>query len=278
MRKIQISIKITDRETENFSRYLNEIRKFELLTPAEEFELVRKVKQGDQQAKQRLICSNTRFVVSIAKAFSSYNMPLGDLVSEGSLGLIASVEKFDGTRGFKFITFAVWNIQQQIYKCISDNKSLIKIPGNQNIIATRIRKATQNFEQKNCRLPSNEEIAELCNLSLSQVRNSASNPKKIISLDNMWSTEEGLSLVDLLVNEDSLMPDHFLMEESRQKQIQKLLGALNDTQRIIVNHFFGLGQYSKLTLEEIAKHVKLSKESVRKIKDKSIKIMIDLAK
>ncbi|MGY4384928.1 RNA polymerase primary sigma factor [Pedobacter sp. UYP24] len=266
MKKLTLSVQITNRDTENFSRYLNDVKKIKLLSPEQEVALAAKIKMGDPLSKEILIRSNTRFVVSVAKMYQSYGISLGDLIAEGNLGLIAATERYDPSKGFKFISFAVWYIQQYIYKFINDNKSLIRIPVNQNIIVNKIRKASQEIEQENGRPASDEEIADFCGFPLTQVKDCWSNPGKVISLDSLINENENLTLIDVVEDVNSPMPDECLIQDSAKNRILEFVYNLKDREQIVICHCHGILGYQKLTLEQIGEMIMLSTESVRKIK------------
>ncbi len=277
MKKLTHSIQITNRDTENFTRYLNEVKKIKLLSPEGEVALATKIKMGDPLSKNIFICSNTRFVVSVAKMYQSYSLSLGDLIAEGNLGLIVATERYDPSKGFKFISFAVWYIQQYIYKYINDNRSLIRIPVNQNIILNKIRKACLELEQENFRPASDEEIADFCGFPLNQVTDCWSNPGKILSLDSSINENENLTLIDVIEDVNSPMPDEFFIEESAEKRIREFLSKLKDREQIVICHCYGILGYQKLTLEQIGEKITLSTESIRKIKKAAMSKMLIFA-
>ncbi|MES2830143.1 MAG: RNA polymerase sigma factor RpoD/SigA [Bacteroidota bacterium] len=273
MKKISIQVKFTDRDSDALTRHLNDIRKYKLLTIEEEIELAKKIKLGDVDAKNRFICANARFVVSVAKTFYAYGVSLPDLVSEGNLGLIEAARRYDESKGFKFITYSVWYIRQYIHKYIVEQRGLIRIPGNQRIILAKINKVNQEFEHTFHRSATYEEIAERTDLSLQQVKDSLSNPGQVLHLDRMIGEKENLALIDVVVNENSVIPDHDMIIQSDNQNVIELLAILSERQRNIVQHFFGLNGFSRLTLDEIAEVVKLSKERTRQLKDEGIKLM-----
>ena len=273
MRKIRIDIKITERESSVLNRHLNDIKKYRLLTIEEEVNLARRIKQGDLKAKNMLICANVRFVVSVAKTFYSCGLSLDDLISEGNIGLIEAARKFDETKGFKFITYSVWYIHQFIHKYIVEHRALIRIPGNQRLILARINKINHKFEHMYNRSASYEELSELTSLSIQQVKDSLSNPGQIFHLDKHVNDGESLALIDILEDKNTIKPDDEINNQSDLFNLNKLLAILSDRQQAIIQHFFGINNYSRLTLDEIAAVVKLSKERTRQLKDEGIKTM-----
>lgn len=273
MRKVTIQLRITERDSSVLIRHLNDIKKYKVLTIEEEVRLAKKINEGDLDAKNKFICCNARFVVSVAKTIYPYGLSLADLVSEGNLGLIEAARRYDETKGFKFITYSVWYIRQYIHKYIVEQRDLIKIPGNQRLILAKINKVNRQFEHLYNRIASYGEISELTGLSIQQVKDSLSNPGQILHLDRPINGSENLALIDVLEDENSTKPDEGVNIQSDQFILNELLALLSERQRAIIYHFFGLNNYARLTLDEIASVVKLSKERTRQLKDEGIRFM-----
>lgn len=270
MKKIKITTSITSRD-ESFKKFLKEISKYPLLSVEEEVSLVLKAKQGDIGARDKIVLSNSRFVVSIAKTFQYTGLPLMDLISEGQFGLIDAVNRFDETRGFRLITFAVWQIRQTIYKFINDQLRMIRLPGNQIIIGSKVRRVSQELEQILERMPTHHEIADFTALTLSQIKDSITNPNLVLSIDKVSDYDSGTRLVDIIENANAPRTDYELDRTSDQINLDRLLRILPQRQIKIVQHFFGMNGYSHLTLEEIALTVGLSKERTRQLKDDGVR-------
>ncbi len=277
MRQLKISKSITNRESESLEKYLQEIGKEELVSVEEEVELAQRIRKGDQKALERLTKANLRFVVSVAKQYQNQGLSLPDLINEGNLGLIKAAEKFDETRGFKFISYAVWWIRQSIMQALAEQSRIVRLPLNQVGAAGKISRMQSKFEQENERRPSIDEISEQIDLPVDKVDEAMSVSGRHISVDAPFTDGDENSLLDILVNNDSPMADKKLVEESLKREISSALKHLNERERNIIEAFFGINQ-PELTLEEIGVKYGLTRERVRQIKEKAIRQLRDNSK
>ncbi len=271
MKQLKITKQITNRESAALERYLQEIARVDLITADEEVELAEKIKQGDKIALERLVKANLRFVVSVAKQYQNQGLPLGDLINEGNLGLMKAAEKFDNTRGFKFISYAVWWIRQSILQALAENARIVRIPLNRVTSISKISRAFSELEQKYGREPSNEEISELLDMSLEEIAIARKNTGRHLSMDAPMGESEDGSLLDVLYNESSKDPEDDLIRESLSHDIGRVLSSLTRRESDIVTHYFGLKNQRPLTLEEIGEQFQLTRERVRQIKEKAIR-------
>jgi RNA polymerase primary sigma factor len=270
MRQIKISKSITSREFPSLGKYLQEISKIDLLTAEEEAELSRKIRQGDKRALDKLVKANLRFVVSVAKQFQGQGLPLTDLINEGNIGLIKAAEKYDETRGFKFISFAVWWIRQTILEGLALHARLIRLPMNKIMLSSRIRKTNSQLEQKLEREPSQDELAEALQVSFGDLHFNLSNAHPV-SLDSPFSEGEDGCLADVIENHNAPQADKDLSHrESLKTEINRSLKILTEKQRDMICYYYGIGIDQPLTLEDIANKYDLSVERVRQIKDKAL--------
>ena len=270
MRQLKITKSITNRESEALEKYLVEIGKEELLSAEEEVELAQRIRKGDRKALERLTRSNLRFVVSVAKQYQNQGLSLSDLINEGNLGLIKAAEKFDETRGFKFISYAVWWIRQSILQAIAEQSRIVRLPLNQVGSINKINRMLSKFEQENERRPSIEEISEHIDLPEDKIDEAMHVTGRQISVDAPFVEGEDNSLLDILVNDDAPMADRQLVMESLQSEIANALQMLSERERNIITAFYGIGQ-SEMTLEEIGNKFGLTRERVRQIKEKAIR-------
>jgi RNA polymerase primary sigma factor len=270
MRQLKITKSITNRESTSVDKYLQEISKEELISVDEEVELARRIKKGDRVALEKLTKANLRFVVSVAKQYQNQGLSLPDLINEGNLGLIKAAEKFDETKGFKFISYAVWWIRQSILQAVAEQSRIVRLPLNQVGSLNRINKAFTKFEQEFERSPSPEELAHALDLPEDKVFDTLRVSGKHRSVDAPFSDEEENSLLDVLVNGDSPNADKGLLNESLKKEIERALATLTERERDVIRYFFGI-TCPEMTLEEIAEHFKLTRERVRQIKEKAIR-------
>lgn len=270
MRQLKITRSITNRESEALEKYLSEIGKEELLSSDEEVELAQRIRKGDQQALERLTRSNLRFVVSVAKQYQNQGLALPDLINEGNMGLIKAAEKFDETRGFKFISYAVWWIRQSILQAIAEQSRIVRLPLNQVGSMNKINKMLSKFEQENERRPSIDEISEQIDLPEDKIDAAMQISGRHVSVDAPFVDGEDNSLLDVLVNYDAPMADRELVKESLQAEITNALQMLNERERNIIRAFYGIGE-PELTLEEIGHKYGLTRERVRQIKEKAIR-------
>ena len=270
MRQLKITKSITNRESASLDKYLQEIGKEELITVEEEVELAQRIKKGDQEALEKLTKANLRFVVSVAKQYQNQGLSLPDLINEGNLGLIKAAEKFDETRGFKFISYAVWWIRQSILQALAEQSRIVRLPLNQVGSLNKINKAFARFEQENERTPSPEELAKVLDLPKEKVADTLRVSGRHVSVDAPFAEGEDNSLLDVLVNNDSPNADRSLINESLSTEVDRALSTLTERERDIVKYFFGIGT-AEMTLEEIGEQFGLTRERVRQIKEKAIR-------
>ena len=271
MRQLKITKSITNRESASLDKYLQEIGREELITAEEEVVLAKRIKDGDQDALEKLTRANLRFVVSVAKQYQNQGLSLPDLINEGNLGLIKAARRFDETRGFKFISYAVWWIRQSILQALAEQSRIVRLPLNQVGSLNKINKAYSKLEQEFEREPSAEEIATLLDLPIDKVSDTMKVSGRHVSMDAPFANGEESSLLDVLVNHDSLKADNGLMMESLSKEIDRALSTLTERERDVVKLFFGIGLNHGLTLEEIGDKFDLTRERVRQIKEKAIR-------
>ena len=270
MRQLKITKSITNRESASLDKYLQEIGREELITVEEEVELAQRIRKGDQQALEKLTRANLRFVVSVAKQYQNQGLSLPALINEGHLGLIKAAEKFDETRGFKFISYAVWWIRQSILQALAEQSRIVRLPLNQVGSLNKINKALQNFEQENERMPSSEELSELIDVPKDKIADTLRVSGRHVSVDAPFVECEDNSLLDVLVNNDSPSADRGLVNESLNKEIERALSTLATREREIIKSFFGIG-CQEMTLEEIGERFGLTRERVRQMKEKAIR-------
>ncbi len=271
MRQLKISKSITNRESESLEKYLQEIGRVELIRPEEEVKLAKLIKQGDQQALDRLTKANLRFVVSVAKQYQNQGLTLSDLINEGNLGLIKAAQKFDETRGFKFISYAVWWIRQSILQALAEQSRIVRLPLNKVGLTNRISKAYSQLEQEFEREPSAEEIAELLDVSIEEVAATIGVGGRHISMDQQISAGEDGTLIDLMENKNAEKTDQqMVLTDSLNTEIERTLNILTHRQKEVLVYFFGLGIDHPLSLEDIGERYNLTRERVRQIKDKAL--------
>lgn len=271
MRQLKITKSITNRESQSLEKYLQEIGKVDLLTADEEVDLAQRIRAGDQRALERLTKANLRFVVSVAKQYQNQGLTLSDLINEGNLGLIKAAQRFDETRGFKFISYAVWWIRQSILQAIAEQARIVRLPLNQVGSLRRINKVFSRLEQQYEREPSAEEIATLLEVPIEKIAETLRVPGKHVSMDAPFANSEEGTLLDVLENEDSPDADISLMNESLQKEIERSLSTLTERERDVIKLFFGLGEIHNFTLDEIGAKFDLTRERVRQIKEKALR-------
>ena len=270
MRQLKITKSITNRESASLDKYLQEIGKEELITVEEEVDLAQRIKKGDQKALEKLTRANLRFVVSVAKQYQNQGLSLPDLINEGNLGLIKAAEKFDETRGFKFISYAVWWIRQSILQALAEQSRIVRLPLNQVGSLNKINKAFSKFEQQHERKPSHDELAEVLDLPSEKVADTMRVSGRHVSVDAPFVDGEENSLLDVLINNDSPNADSSLLNESLSKEIGRALATLTERERDIIRLFFGIS-CQEMTLEEIGEKFGLTRERVRQIKEKAIR-------
>jgi len=271
MRQLKITKQVTNRETASLDKYLQEIGKVDLITAEEEVELAQRIKAGDQFALEKLTKANLRFVVSVAKQYQNQGLTLPDLINEGNLGLIKAAQRFDETRGFKFISYAVWWIRQSILQALAEQSRIVRLPLNKIGSINKINKMYAFLEQANERVPSAEEIAKELDMTVSDVKESMKNSGRHVSMDAPLVEGEDSNLYDVLRSGESPNPDKNLLHESLRTEIERALETLTPREADVVRLYFGLGEKHAMTLEEIGETFDLTRERVRQIKEKAIR-------
>jgi RNA polymerase primary sigma factor len=271
MRQLKITKQVTNRETASLDKYLQEIGKVDLITAEMEVELAQKIRAGDQMALEKLTKANLRFVVSVAKQYQNQGLTLPDLINEGNLGLIKAGKRFDETRGFKFISYAVWWIRQAILQALAEQSRIVRLPLNKIGSINKINKTFARLEQENERPPSAEEIAKELDMTISEVKESLKNSGRHVSMDAPLIEGENSNLYDVLNSGESPNPDKSLLHESLKVEILRALGTLTPREADVVKLYFGLGDEQAMTLEEIGETFDLTRERVRQIKEKAIR-------
>ncbi len=271
MRQLKIQKQITNRENASLDKYLQEVAKVQLITAEEEVELARKIKDGDQLALEKLTKANLRFVVSVAKQYQNQGLGLGDLISEGNLGLIKAAQRFDETRGFKFISYAVWWIRQSIMQAIAEHARLVRLPLNRIGNINKIHRVFRDLEQKYEREPTESEIAAQLEMTTEEVIDTMRIRNRHTSIDTPIGESEDGTLLDVLITEDEITPDDELMSDSLKTEVNRALNTLTQREREVVVYFFGLNGKGVLTLEEIGHRLGLTRERVRQIKEKAVR-------
>ena len=271
MRQLKISKQITNRESQSLDKYLQEIGKVDLLTADEEVVLAKRIREGDQLALEKLTKANLRFVVSVAKQYQNQGLSLGDLINEGNLGLIKAAQRFDETRGFKFISYAVWWIRQSILQALAEQSRIVRLPLNRVGSLNKISKTFSELEQKFEREPSPEELAEVLEVTAAEVVDTMKISGRHVSMDAPFVQGEENSLLDVLENDGDEKPDDGLMTDSLRKEVQRALSTLTQREADVITLYFGLNGEHAMTLEEIGEKFNLTRERVRQIKEKAIR-------
>ena len=271
MRQLKISKQITNRESQSLDKYLQEIGKVDLLTPDEEVILAQKIREGDQMALEKLTKANLRFVVSVAKQYQNQGLSLGDLINEGNLGLIKAAQRFDETRGFKFISYAVWWIRQSILQALAEQSRIVRLPLNRVGSLNKISKTFSELEQKFEREPSPDELAEVLEVTTSEVVDTMKISGRHVSMDAPFVQGEENSLLDVLENDGEETPDNELMNDSLRREVLRALSTLTQREADVIKLYFGLNGEHSMTLEEIGEKFNLTRERVRQIKEKAIR-------
>ncbi|MBQ7280852.1 MAG: RNA polymerase sigma factor RpoD/SigA [Bacteroidales bacterium] len=271
MRQLKITHSITKRNEKSIDQYLQDICSEELLTPEEEVRLAQRIKEGDQAALDRLTKANLRFVVSVAKQYQNQGLSLPDLINEGNVGLIKAARRFDETRGFKFISYAVWWIRQAILQAIAENSRIVRLPSNQLGALNKLKKVSSQLEQELERQPSTHELSEESGLPEDKIKSIMGISGRHISLDAPLASDEDANYIDVLPNEDTPPTDEGLMKESLSMEIERSLSTLTEYEREVIKMYFGIGISHPLSLDEIADKFGLTRERVRQIKEKGIK-------
>jgi len=271
MRQLKITKQVTNRDTPSLDKYLQEIGRVDLISPEEEVTLARRIKSGDAEALSKLVKSNLRFVVSVAKQYQNQGMGLPDLINEGNLGLMKAAQRFDETRGFKFISYAVWWIRQAILQALAEQARIVRLPVNKIGSINRINRAFARLEQEYEREPSSQEIADILEMIPEDVKESLKTNGRTVSMDAPISSEEENNMYDVMQNPDTPSPDKNLINESLAYEIERALSSLSPREAKVLKLYFGLGMKHPFTLEEIGEELKLTRERVRQIKEKAIK-------
>jgi len=271
MRQLKITKQVTNRETASLDKYLQKIGKVELITAEEEVELARRIKSGDKEALEKLTKANLRFVVSVSKQYQNQGLSLPDLINEGNLGLIKAAQRFDETRGFKFISYAVWWIRQSILQALAEQSRIVRLPLNKIGSINKINKAYARLEQQNEREPDSQEIADMLDIPESEVKESIRNSGRHISMDAPLIQDEENTLYDVIRSDETNTPEKELMVESLRKEIDRAISTLTPREADVVRLYFGLNSKHPMTLEEIGERFDLTRERVRQIKEKAIR-------
>jgi RNA polymerase primary sigma factor len=270
MRQLKITKSITNRDSSSLEKYLQEVGKENLLTPDEEVDLAQRIKKGDKVALEKLTRANLRFVISVAKQYQFQGLSLPDLINEGNLGLIKAAERFDETKGFKFISYAVWWIRQSILQAIAEQSRVVRLPLNKVGSINKLHKAYSKLEQENDRTPTAEELAEMVDLPKEKVEKTLQLSGKPLSMDAPFDDDEDGSLLDVMENDDAPEADGTLLNESLSREIERTLSVLPEKEKAVIKYFFGLG-VGEMSLEEIGQKLNLTRERVRQIKEKGIR-------
>ncbi len=271
MRQLKITKQVTNRETASLDKYLQEIGKVDLITAEQEVELARRIKQGDKTALEELTKANLRFVVSVSKQYQNQGLSLPDLINEGNLGLIKAAQRFDETRGFKFISYAVWWIRQSILQALAEQSRIVRLPLNKIGSINKINKATAKLEQKYEREPDYKEIAGILDMTVNEVKESKRNAGRHVSMDAPLIQDEDNNMYDVLKSEESITPETGLLYESLRKEIDRAISTLTQREADVIRLYFGLNGGHPMTLEEIGEKFDLTRERVRQIKEKAIR-------
>lgn len=271
MRQLKIVKQVTNRESKSLDKYLNDISKIDLITAEEEVELAQRIRQGDQKALEKLTNANLRFVVSVAKQYQNQGLKLPDLINEGNLGLVKAAQRFDETRGFKFISYAVWWIRQSILHALAEQSRIVRLPLNKIGAINKINKTFSYLEQAHERPPSAEEIADELDMTITEVKQSLKNAGRHVSMDAPFEEGESSNLYDVLQHGESPNPEGSLINESLNTEIGRILNTLNDKEEKVVRLFFGIDQKSPKSLDEIGQEFDLTRERVRQIREKALR-------
>jgi RNA polymerase primary sigma factor len=271
MKQLKITKQITNRESQSLEKYFQEISKVDMITAAEEVELAKRIREGDQVALEKLTKANLRFVVSVAKQYQNSNMTLGDLINEGNLGLIKAASRFDETRGFKFISYAVWWIRQSIMQALAEQSRIVRLPLNRVSSLNKISRTFSELEQKYQREPSAEELAEFLETDADEINDNLKLTNRKVSMDAPFVNGEGNSLLDVLEDDQIEAADSGLMADSLRREVQRTLSTLSEREADVISNYYGLNGDHAMTLEEIGEQYGLTRERVRQIKDKATK-------
>lgn len=271
MRQLKITKQVTNRDTPSLDKYLQEIGKVDLISPEEEVSLARRIRNGDKDALEKLVKANLRFVVSVAKQYQNQGMTLPDLINEGNLGLMKAAQRFDETRGFKFISYAVWWIRQSILQSLAEQSRIVRLPVNKIGCINRINKAFARLEQEYEREPSAQELADLLEMASEEIKEVLRSNGRTVSMDAPINSEDDNTMYDVMQSTDGASPDRTLINESLAYEIERALGTLSPREARVLKLYFGIGMKHPYTLEEIGEELSLTRERVRQIKEKAIK-------
>ncbi len=271
MRQLKITRQVTNRDTPSLDKYLQEIGKVDLISPEEEVILARKIKKGDKEALGKMVKANLRFVVSVAKQYQNQGMSLPDLINEGNLGLIKAAQRFDETRGFKFISYGVWWIRQSILQALAEQARIVRLPVNKIGSINKINRVFAKLEQEFEREPSSQEIADVLQIAPEEVKEVLKSNGRTLSMDAPISSEEDNDMYDVLYNDENPSPDKHLINESLTYEIERALSTLSPRESKVIKLYFGINMKHPLTLEEIGEELELTRERVRQIKEKALK-------
>jgi len=278
MRQLKIAKSITNREIGSLDKFLQDVGREEMVSAEEEVLLAQRIRNGDQEALDKLVKANLRFVISVAKQYQNQGLSLPDLINEGNLGLIKAAKRFDETRGFKFISYAVWWIRQAILQAIAEQSRIVRLPLNQVGALGKIKKESSRLEQYLERNPTIEELSEILDTSRDKLNDVLSISMRAVSMDAPLVGDEDVSLIDVYVDDNAQGTDGAVMQESLSTEIQRTLSVLNKRERDIITLFYGIGQTHGYTLDEIANHINITRERVRQIRDKALKRLKQTAK
>lgn len=271
MRQLKITRQVTNRDTPSLDKYLQEIGKVDLISPEEEVMLARKIRKGDKEALGKLVKANLRFVVSVAKQYQNQGMSLPDLINEGNLGLIKAAQRFDETRGFKFISYGVWWIRQAILQSLAEQARIVRLPVNKIGSINKINRVFAKLEQEFEREPSSQEIADVLQMAPEEVKEVLKSNGRTLSMDAPISSEEDNNMYDVMYNDENASPDKHLINESLTYEIERALSTLSPRESKVIKLYFGINMKHPLTLEEIGEELELTRERVRQIKEKALK-------
>ncbi len=271
MRQLKITKQVTNRESKSLEKYLQDVSKLPLITADEEVELAQQIRMGDKKALDKLVSANLRFVISVAKQYQNQGLKLSDLINEGNIGLVKAAKRFDETRGFKFISYAVWWIRQSILKSLAEQSRVVRLPLNRINTISKVKKAMSSLEQKHQRYPSNQELAKELDLTVDNIEESVRNASKNLSMDAPIKEGETSNLYSLVANKESTSPDKKLLLESLRSDVDKALDRLTEKEANIVRLYYGIGSFDSTSLFEIGEIFDLTRERVRQIKDRAIK-------
>ena len=271
MRQLKITKQVTNRDSKSLEKYLQDVSKLDLITAEEEVELAQCIREGSQSALDKLVRANLRFVISVAKQYQNRGLKLSDLINEGNIGLVKAAKRFDETKGFKFISYAVWWIRQSILKALSEQSRIVRLPLNKINTINKINKAYASLEQKHERAPSNEEIAKELDVTVANINESRRNTPKHVSMDAPLRQEETSTLYDLIGHKESPSPDQNLIHNSLQSDIENVLDKLSDKEANIIRLYYGIGSHNSISLLEIADMFDLTRERVRQLKERGLK-------